>query len=248
MGTKARSGSVSVVVPAYNEASCIERTVTDIHRFLSGNFREFEIIVVDDGSTDDTYNIASGFSEKIENLRVLRNGKNCGKGYSVKRGVLEAGLRYIAFTDCDLSTPIFELTKLTACLDGGADIAIGSRALAESRILKKQSALRRNMGKAFNLLVRTFLFRGIRDTQCGFKCFKKDAARELFKAQLLNGFCFDAEILYLAKKRGLTVREIPIQWMNRADSRVSMIGGPVEMILGLLRIGINERRGRYEAK
>ncbi|MGB2706250.1 MAG: dolichyl-phosphate beta-glucosyltransferase [Candidatus Omnitrophota bacterium] len=238
--------SLSVIVPAYNEEGCIRETVISIRGFLKKNFENFEIIVVDDGSTDRTCKIVSGLSEKIAALRVIRNAENRGKGESVKRGMLSAVSEYILFSDADLSTPIDEIAGFMDCARNGESIIIGSRALKGSNVLKKQSFLRQNMGRAFNLLVQTFLFKGIKDTQCGFKCFKKDAAREIFKLQRTNGFCFDAEILYIAKKKGYKIKEVPVKWSNRKDSRVTLISGSLGMLLDIFRIRINDMAGRYE--
>lgn len=243
-----RKRSISVVVPAYNEGECIGRTITEIRDFLIKNFKAFEIIVVDDGSNDDTHKTVLQLSENIKELKVLKNDKNYGKGYSVKRGVFSALSEYIAFTDADLSTPISELNKFIDCLEGGAQIAIGSRALKASEILKKQRFLRERMGKVFNLLVGMFLFKGIKDTQCGFKCFKSGAARKVFRLQKIAGFCFDAEILYIAAKHKLKTREIPVKWANRESSKVSILGSSLNMLLDIFRIRINDRRSAYADK
>jgi dolichyl-phosphate beta-glucosyltransferase len=240
--------SVSVIVPAYNEERYIRKTISETGDLLRKKFKSFEIIIVDDGSRDNTYNAASGLAGEIKNLKILRNTKNRGKGYSVRKGMLSAVSEWVAFMDADLSTPLSELDKFVACLKNGSDIAIGSRALRGSEILKKQGFLRRNMGKAFNLFVQGFLFTGIRDTQCGFKCFKREAALRLFGLQRLRGFCFDAEILYIAKKHGIRIKEIPVTWVNREDSRVSLIGSPLAMFLDIFRIRINDMRGCYEDK
>lgn len=173
--------SLSLVIPAYNEAAGLEKTLVIVSDYLSKNFADFEIIVVDDGSSDDTFSLASKVSETMANLKVLKNSARCGKGCSVRRGVLSAGFDYVLFSDADLSASLDQLDTFIEELDKGADIVIGSRALAQSNIVKAQGFLRRNMGKAFNLCVQLFLFRGIKDTQCGFKAFKRSAAEELFR-------------------------------------------------------------------
>jgi len=238
--------SVSVVVPAFNEEECILKTLSNIHNFLIKNFNNFEIIVVDDASYDDTYSIALRLSGKIHSLKVLKNDINYGKGFSVRKGVLSAISEYILFSDADLSTPIDELNKFINYLEKGIDIVIGSRALRESNILKKQGFFRRNMGRMFNLLIQAILFGGIKDTQCGFKCLKKNVARKIFKLQRLHGFCFDAEILYIAKKCGYSIKEVPVKWINRESSRVSMIRDSFRMFLDIFQIKINDVRGCYE--
>ncbi len=241
------SKSLSVVVPAYNEEKCIANTIERIHGFLEKNFENYEIIVVDDGSTDHTRKIVSGFSGRMKNLKLLGNARRRGKGESVKKGMLQASSEYLLFSDADLSTPIEEIGDFLKYAENGAEIIIGSRAVKEANILKKQSFLRQNMGRAFNFLVQIFLFSGIRDTQCGFKCFSKKAAKALFKLQRTRGFCFDAEILYIAKKKGYKMKEVPVTWINRQDSRVALIGGSLSMFLDIFRIKINDVTGRYEA-
>lgn len=237
---------VSVVIPAYNESKCIEKTLFTISNYLSKNFADFEIIVVDDGSSDNTFSLVSLASGTIPNLKVLRNPVNRGKGYSVKKGALSAVFDYIIFTDVDLSTPIEELEACIKHFNNGSDIVIGSRALKKSRVIKRQGFLRMNMGKTFNLFIQLILFRGIKDTQCGFKCFKKSVARELFRLQHLRGFCFDVEILYIARKKGYSITEAPVRWINREDSRVAMIRDSVRMFLGLFYVRLNSIRGYYE--
>ncbi|UCC96044.1 MAG: glycosyltransferase family 2 protein, partial [Candidatus Omnitrophota bacterium] len=194
------TSSISVIFPAYNEASYIRTAVIEVRNFLEKKFDHFEIIVIDDGSSDNTYEVVSQLSRDVAQLKVLRNSGNYGKGYSVKRGMLSAKYEYGVFTDVDLSTPIDELSKCIPYLEKGIDIVIGSRALRASCILKRQSLLRRSMGKIFNFCVQTVLFRGTKDTQCGFKIFRRNVAQKLFALQKLHGFCFDVEILYIAKK------------------------------------------------
>ena len=240
--------SVSVIIPAYNEEHYIERAVKDIRDFLIENFETFEIIIVDDGSSDKTGAIAKGLSKEIQTLKVLKNEKNCGKGYSVKRGMLSATSEYAAFIDADLSTPIAELSKFLPYLTGGMDIAIGSRASKDSNVLKRQSFLREKMGRIFNLCVQALLFKGIKDTQCGFKCFKMRRARKVFELQALRGFCFDAEVLYIAKKRLLKIKELPVVWRNRKETRVRIIRSSFEMFCDIFRIRLNDIRGYYANK
>lgn len=240
--------SISIVIPAYNEDKNIEKIVVNIQDFLRREFRNFEIIVVDDGSNDNTYKISSELVKQISDLRVLKNNRNYGKGYAVKNGMLSAIYDYILFIDADLSTPIEELDKCIDSLQGGTDIVIGTRASKDSIILKRQNFLREKMGKIFNLFVQLFLFRGIKDTQCGFKCFKRKAAHELFKLQRVYGFCFDAEILYIAKKRGYEIKEVPVKWTNQEESRVTLTKSPISMLLDILRIRLNNIRGCYENK
>ena len=240
--------SLAVVIPAYNEERRIGSTIECIHRFLSNNFKKFEIIIVDDGSRDRTADIVLGLSKAKSFIRIFRNSENRGKGYSVKKGALLADSGYVAFTDADLSTPIEELSKLLRALAEGAEVAIGSRALGSSNVLKRQSLLREKMGKTFNFFVRTFLFKGIKDTQCGFKCFRKYAAEKIFTLQRLEGFAFDAEILFIAKKLGLKIKEVPVSWSNRDNSRVGIFTSPPRMFLDIFRIKGNHKKRYYENK
>ena len=237
--------SISVVIPAYNEAKYIERAVKETSNFLWKNFGSFEIIVVDDGSTDETLNILRGLSDKVPGLKVLYNGKNMGKGYSARSGVLAASGKYIMFTDTDFSVPINEIGKFINKIDEGTDIVIGSRAIKGANIIKGQNVIRKNMGRTFNLLIRVLLFDGIRDTQCGFKVFKNSVARRIFNISRINGFSFDAEILYIAKKLGYSVKEIPVKWENRTDSRVSMIRSSTRMFFDIFAIRRNNTKGFY---
>lgn len=236
--------SISIVVPAYNEEKNIQSTVGIIHAFFRENFSDFEIIVVDDGSTDRTAAILDSLSGMP--LKVVRHSVNQGKGYSVGQGVAVAEKEHTLLCDADLSTPLEEIKKLLPFMDEGFDIAIGSRAMKGPRLLVRQGFLRRSMGKIFNLFVRLLLFSGIQDTQCGFKCFRTDAAKKIFACQRIQRFSFDVEILYIAKRRNLKIKEVPVAWVNRPDSRVVVWRDPWNMWFDLWRIRMNAARGLYE--
>jgi dolichyl-phosphate beta-glucosyltransferase len=237
--------SISVVVPAYNEAEHIKNTLVSIHDFLSKGQDDFEIITVDDGSIDETAKTVEELSKELGNIKLIKN-EHRGKGYSVKTGVLAASKDIVLFSDADLSTPIEELEGFIKYLDEGYDVVIGSRALKESNLIKKQGFLRRTMGKVFNLFIRMFLFGGINDTQCGFKAFKGSVAKELFSLQRLDGFCFDAEILYIARRKGYSIKEAGVRWINREHSKVSIVSSPINMFFDIFLIRINGIRGVYE--
>jgi dolichyl-phosphate beta-glucosyltransferase len=235
--------SVSVIIPAFNEGRHIKDVVEAVDVFLRSHFRDYEIIVVDDGSTDDTSAVLKSIA-RIP-LKAIGNGTNRGKGYSVKCGVAAAEKEYVLFCDADLSTPLRELPKFFDYFKLGYDVVIGSRAMPDSRLALKQGLLRRSMGKTFNLFLQCILFRGIRDTQCGFKCFRTPQAKEIFALQTVTGFCFDAEILYIASRKGLKIKEAGVEWSNRADSRVSILGDSLSMFGDLFRIRMNGWRGLY---
>ena len=237
--------NISVIIPAYNESEYIRNALRMISEYLNKSFGNFEIIVVDDGSSDGTYDYVLNLAKEFPNLKVLKNEVNYGKGYSVRKGVLSAVYEYIVFTDADLSTPIQELDRCMEEFRNGADIVIGSRALGKSQILKRQGFLRMNMGKVFNMLVQLFLFKGIKDTQCGFKCFKAQPAKKIFQLQALNRFCFDVETLYIARQKGYLIKEIPVRWVNRVDSRLSIIKDSANMFLDIFKIKLNAMKGYY---
>jgi dolichyl-phosphate beta-glucosyltransferase len=242
------SYDISVVIPAYNEEQHIRTTVQRINDFLALYSRSFEIIVIDDGSRDRTLEEVCLAKVDQRRITVLKNEKNLGKGASVKRGVLAAQYDWVLFSDADLSTPIEELEKFFPLMKQKVDVIIGSRALVQSHIIKKQNIIRRNMGRIFNFLVQLLLIRGITDTQCGFKCFKREAAQKLFCLQRLARFSFDVEILYLAKLFQFRIEQVPIAWINRPQSRVNVVSDSLNMLADLFRIRWNSLRGIYEIK
>ena len=236
--------NVSVVIPAYNEEARLGPTLDAIVDYFKQRQTSFEIIVVDDGSMDGTAHIAV---QKLDHVsyQILKNQSNQGKGYSVRRGVLAARGTMVLFVDSDLSTPIEDFDKLELALQDGYDIAIGSRALSSSHVEIHQNFLRETMGKTFNVIARLLSFRGIHDSQCGFKAFKQKAAKALFERQKLNGFCFDAEILFLAQKMGYRVQEVGVRWRNSSSSKVHIILDPIKMFWDLFRIRWLHRSEKY---
>ncbi len=234
---------ISVVIPAYNEERRIGETLKKIISYLSRQDYSYEIIVVDDASSDQTAKIIENFGEKII---LLKNRERRGKGYSIRQGILSAGGSFILFSDADLSTPIEELEKLLFWLKKGYHLVFGSRRLPNSEVPIPQPFFRRLMGRLFNLLVKIFVVRGFVDTQCGFKCFEKKTANFLFSQQRLSGFCFDVEILYLARRFKKRVKEVPVRWLNSPASKVGPIKHSFLMFLDLCRIRFNDWRGLYE--
>lgn len=237
-----RRPRLSVVIPAYNEESRLGATLDAIAAYLGERDFSHELIVVDDGSTDGTAEVA----EPRPAVRLLRNEVNRGKGYSVRRGMQEARGELILFADADNSTPIEELAKLLAAVEQGADIAIGSRGLPESVLEVRQPAYREYMGRLFNLLVRALTGLAFRDTQCGFKLLRRDAARELASRQTLDGWAFDVELLHLAvRKRGYTVTEVPVRWINSPRTTLNAATDSLGMLREVLRVKWQDLRGRY---
>lgn len=215
---------ISVIIPAYNEAKRITDPLKQVLTYMESLGKPYEVIVVDDGSADETSAIASSILEGYPG-RVIRNEPNRGKGYSIRRGMLEAKGEWRLFTDADLSTPIEELGKFLGYVDKGYDVMIASRALPESDLAVRQPRFREFTGRVFNTVVQTFLLPGICDTQCGFKMFREEVADAIFPEQTLDGFSFDVELLLLARKKGYKIIEIPVRWINDERSTVSGLTG-----------------------
>ena len=236
----AKSGEleISVVVPAYNEEARLRATLPRLYKALKIRFRAFEVIVVDDGSTDDTSGVVERFSREHPEVRLMRYEPNRGKGRAVRTGMLAAGGKYILMSDADLSTPVREVRKLLAAIEEGYDIAIGSRAVKDSRILEHQPFHRVLLGKTFNKIVRLLLVRGIADTQCGFKLFTEASARRIFPQCRLDGFSFDVEVLYRARTLGLSVKEVGVIWINSPESKVSPLPHSIEILRDLLSLSV----------
>jgi glycosyltransferase involved in cell wall biosynthesis len=234
---------LSIVIPAYNEARCISGTLDAIQNYARGKDFPVEIIVVDDGSTDNMVEIASGHA----GIRVLRNEGNRGKGFSVRHGVLEARGELVLFTDADLSAPIDETDKLLAAMESSrADAAIGSRALQRELIGVHQSPFREWGGRFFNLLVRIFTGLRIHDTQCGFKLFRRATTRRAFELQRVERFAFDPEILFLIQRLGGKVVEVPVRWNHNPATKVHYLRDSLHMTLDLLALRWRALTGHYE--
>ena len=236
---------LSIVIPAFNEESRFKTSLPQLTKFINDQKFTMEIIIVDDGSTDNT----AGFAQKYFRdmmCRVLINDTNQGKGFSVKRGVLAAKGELILITDADFSTPLGDYNKLKAALDKGFDIAIGSRSLPESNVVVHQTWQRENMGRSFNLFVRAIVMDDFIDTQCGFKLFPASIGAPLFRKLTIDRFCFDVEFLYLARKAGFKIIEIPVEWRNVLESRVRVLFDAPNMLADLFRIRLNDWIGKYD--
>lgn len=228
---------ISIVIPAYNEKKRIEGSLAETCAYMNDFGMEYEIIVIDDGSSDGTGRIVERIAKDVRNVRLVRYDKNRGKGHALRTGVLVTKGDFVLVMDADLSTPMDELRKLMPYLsDGEFDIAIGSRALALSDIIKKQPWWRRGMGKTFNKIVKALVIGGFSDTQCGFKLFKGESARSLFGEAKIDRFAYDVEILALATKKEYRIKEVPIRWINSPESRVDPVKDSLQMLADLVRI------------
>lgn len=242
--------SLSLVIPAYNEAKRLPATIRSIAAYLSGaTFETVELIIVDDGSEDGTAAAAASAKPELDatgiSLRVLRNERNRGKGFSVRRGMVEAVHEWVMFSDADHSAPISEMEKLIrTAKTGGHDVAIGSRAIDRSLIGVRQPWHREFLGRAFNLNVRLLTGLQIADTQCGFKLFTRRSAKQIAAKQRIERFGFDVEQLYLARKLGFAVAEVPVRWNNEESSSVTLREG-MRAFAEVWRVKWNDLMGRY---
>lgn len=239
---------LSVVIPAYNEAGRIGPSLEAVRRYAGSAHFTMEIIVVDDGSRDGTPILLSQFLEAWPELSVLRNPSNCGKGSSVRRGALSARGSYILITDADLSTPITEADRLIRIIEtSGADVVAGSRALDRSLTRIRQPLYREYAGRCFNLLVRMVTGLPIHDTQCGFKLFRNATARRAFELQRVAGFGFDPEVLFLIRRMGGKIVEVPVRWDNNPATRVRFVRDSSRMLAELILLRWRAWRGGYGA-
>jgi glycosyltransferase involved in cell wall biosynthesis len=235
---------VSIVVPAFNEASRIGESLRKIEAFLESVPWTAEVLVVDDGSRDKTADVVR--SMQTPTLRLIRNEYNRGKGFAVKTGVLASSGEYVIFSDADLSAPIEELQKLLVIIESqSADVVIGSRAVDRSFIEKHQSRGREIGGIIFNRIVRVVLGLKLHDTQCGFKLFRRSKIRPVFEKMRIDGFGFDPELLFLASRNGLKIMEIPVRWSHAEDSKIRFMRDSVRMFSDLFQIRWNQITGRY---
>jgi len=233
---------ISLVIPAYNEEKLIVSSIKNILTYMLKNKYNFEVIVVDDGSKDKTKEKVRSIKDK--HVKLLSYKPNKGKGHAVKKGMLAAKGDLLLFLDADLSTPIEEIEKFIPQTKK-YDVVIASRALKESKIKVHQPFYRELIGKVFNKMVQLLAVWGIKDTQCGFKMFTRKAANIIFKRQRIHGWAFDVELLFIAKKYRLRIKETPVTWINEGDSRVSPIKSSIQMFIQILKINLNNLRGYY---
>jgi glycosyltransferase involved in cell wall biosynthesis len=240
----ASSPELSIIIPAYNEERRLPQTLERIRKYIAERQLRAEVIVVDDGSTDTTARLVEEGGAGFPELRLVSNSGNRGKGYSVRHGMLEARGHIALFTDADLSAPIEEAEKLLAAL-GSADVALGSRALDRTLISVRQAHLRELAGIVFNRLVRLFTGVPFEDTQCGFKAFIRERCRIIFEQQRIEGFGFDPEILFLARRHGLHAVEVPVRWAHDSATKVHVVRDSLRMFADLLAVRWNWLLGRY---
>jgi dolichyl-phosphate beta-glucosyltransferase len=237
----------SIVIPAYNESARLGGTLERVLAYVHAQGWNAEVIVVNDGSRDNTAEIVKSFAAKDPILRLVENPGNRGKGYSVRNGMLNARGEIVLFSDADLSSPIEEAPKLLAALDQGADIAIGSRWLRSETQTQRQPLHRQLFGRIFNLLLRLTLGLKFKDTQCGFKAFKQPAARAIFPLQKIERWGFDPEILFLARKFGFKVKEVPVVWGHSGGTRINPLVDGARMFQEMLRVRWYDLTGKYNA-
>ncbi|HEY6770052.1 MAG TPA: dolichyl-phosphate beta-glucosyltransferase [Candidatus Sulfotelmatobacter sp.] len=238
----------SIVIPAYNEGARLGATLDKVLNYIAQHECDAEIIVVNDGSRDNTADIVREKALTNPSLRLVENPGNRGKGYSVRNGMLHALGRVVLFSDADLSSPIEEVPKLLKAISQGADIAIGSRWLKAEMQTQRQPLHRQIFGRVFNLLLRMTLGLQFADTQCGFKAFKRRAVENIFPLQRIERWGFDPEILFLARKFGYKVQEVPVEWGHSGGTRINPVVDGARMFMEMLRIRWYDLTGKYPGK
>lgn len=237
---------LSIIIPAFNEEARLSRGLEKIRAYFTEHPRDLEVLVVDDGSRDSTARLAEEWTQRWPVVRLVSNGENRGKGYSVRHGMLESRGRVALFTDADLSSPIEESERLfTAMRDANAEVAIGSRAINRKLIFVRQSRMRELAGIIFNRFVRLFTGLPFEDTQCGFKAFAMPQSRIVFEQQRIERFGFDPEVLFLAKRHGLRTVEVPVRWAHDPATKVHVVRDSIHMFWDLIVIRWNAFSGRY---
>jgi len=237
---------LSIIIPAYNEENRLPNSLEQVFRFLEKQSYMSEVVVVENGSTDKTFEVAQSFANRYENLHVIHNEQR-GKGGAVLRGVREAHGEYVFICDADLSMPIEEISKFLPPVLTDFDIAIGSRE-APGAVRYNEPYYRHLTGRVFNMLIRLMVLPNLQDTQCGFKCMRAVVARDIFRFQTLTGWAFDVELLYIARRHGYRILEIPIGWYFNADSKVRVLRDSWRMFVDLLVIRRNAWHGLYDRK
>ncbi len=237
---------LSIVIPAYNESARIENALERVMSCVAERGWDAEVLVVDDGSKDETAAIVQRWMADHPRLHLVQNPGNKGKGYSVRNGLLQAAGEVVMFTDADLSAPMEEAERLIAAIAGGADVAIGSRWMDSTRQTIHQPLYRQFFGRCFNWITRTVMDLPFKDTQCGFKAFKRSTAQVIFRLQTIERWGFDPEILFIARKLKYVIREVPVTWGHDERSRMSYLKDGMKMLQDMSRIRANSIAGRYD--
>jgi dolichyl-phosphate beta-glucosyltransferase len=235
---------LSVAIPAYNEEHRIAESLAKLVEYLRDKDYTYEVLVTDDGSKDRTLDICRAFAAEHPWLRIIHYDANQGKGYAVRTGMMDARGEYVLLCDADLATPLEELDGFWRYVKDGCDVVIASRAVRESHLVERQPIHRELAGRMFNLGVRVLAVRGIHDTQCGFKLFRREAAQAVFQLCTLNGFSFDIEVLHIAQKLGYRIQEVGVHWYHRPGSKVRMLRDGMKMLRDLLKIRLRHRNLR----
>ena len=236
---------LSVVIPAYNEEKRISKTILAVGSFLRGQNYESEILVVNDGSKDKTVEIVNSLKDQVKNLKLVDEKVNHGKGWAVRRGMLEARGQIRLFMDADNSTNVDQIVSFLPYFQQGYEVVIGSRRVIGAVIAMKQPWVRDFLGGVFRLIVHTLVPLGITDSQAGFKVFSQQAAEAVFKKQTIFRWAFDVEILAIVRRLGLKIKEIPIHWVNDTESRVKL-SGMIRMLLEVCLVRLNLWKGKYQ--
>jgi glycosyltransferase involved in cell wall biosynthesis len=234
---------LSIIIPAYNEAERLPPSLKKVQAFINQQPYETEVIVVENGSTDNTYALATAFTQTMPNLKVIREEKS-GKGLAVRSGMLAARGKVRIFCDADFSMPVEEISKFLPPQLNSMEVAIASRELPQSKRVNEPE-YRHWIGRIFNTMVRWSILPGLQDTQCGFKAFSAEVAEQVFQLQTLPGWSFDAEVLVIARQLGYQIKEIPITWYYKPGTRLNIIQDSIKMAIDLWRIRLNARRGNY---
>lgn len=245
-GASGEEPRLSIVVPVYNETKRLGNSVPRLLEYFAGQSYSYEFVIVDDGSSDGTPDLARKLFAPAPSARVVESKPNRGKGHAVKVGMLEARGQVRLFLDADLSTPMDELDKFWPWLDKGYKVVIGSRKMKGANITRHQPAWRENLGKVFTWLTNQIATKNISDVTCGFKCFTADAAEHLFSQSVVDDWSFDAEVLFIAQRSGYRIKEVPVTWHDTPGTKVRLLRDATKSIQGLLKIRLNAMRGYYK--
>jgi dolichyl-phosphate beta-glucosyltransferase len=238
---------LSIIIPAYNEEARLRPTLQDYLTFCRQGARRVELIVVDDGSLDRTSQIVDGLVHEYPEIRLIRLAENHGKGHAVRSGVVNAQGKLVLFADADGATPLSEIERLEAAVAAGADVAIGSRALADGQVRVNARLHRRVIGRIFHAMVEILTVPGVKDTQCGFKLFRGPVAHDLFSRMRIRGFSFDVEVLLMAHRRGYRIAEVPVNWTHQPGSKVNLVTDSARMLRDLFVIRGRWMSGQYNS-